>query len=402
MEKPTQPVPENKKSRNPAVTFLLVCLTLATCTFAGFWGMLFIVFTGRAEIAVPALLIFLLAVPFLLFSRFKKTSAWIMVAALLTGGGHYGFYAVKMYRVHSVPQMSGNIDLNDYKPFSDHNLLATLDQPATLQIPLGQRPRLDGAIALYPLYAAFVQAAYPPPEDEYKMEYSPHSSDVVAMNNTPEAYRRLIEGKTDIIFVTNPSDEQVKAAAAVGKTFTLTPIGKEAFVFFVHRNNPVNNLTTEQVVKIYSGSLKNWRDVGGKDEPIRAFQRNENSGSQSTLQKIMGNTPLMSPPREDRLASMGGIVNVVADYRNYENALGFSFRYYTQTMLKNNQIKLLDINGIAPTRENIANDSYPYTRRFYAVTTGSESPAAKQFIEWIQSPQGQELVEKTGYVGLGK
>ncbi len=300
-----------------------------------------------------------------------------MAAALLTGGGHYGFYAVKMYRAHSVPQMSGNIDLNDYQPFSDHNLLATLDQPATLQIPLGQRPRLDGAIALYPLYAAFVQAAYPPPEDEYKMEYSPYSSDVVAMNNTPEAYWRLIEGKTDIIFVTNPSDEQVKAAAAVGKTFTLTPIGKEAFVFFVHRNNPVNNLTTEQVVKIYSGS-------------------------QSTLQKIMGNTPLMSPPREDRLASMGGIVNVVADYRNYENALGFSFRYYTQTMLKNNQIKLLDINGIAPTRENIANDSYPYTRRFYAVTTGSESPAAKQFIEWIQSQQGQELVEKTGYVGLGK
>ena len=72
MEKPTQPVPKNKKSRNPAVTFVLVCLTLTACAFAGFWGMLFIVFTGRAEIAVPALLIFLLAVPFLLFSRFKK------------------------------------------------------------------------------------------------------------------------------------------------------------------------------------------------------------------------------------------------------------------------------------------------------------------------------------------
>lgn len=380
---------------------LLLLLTLATCAAAGVVGVLFIAFTGRTEVAVPALLVFLAAVPFLLFSRFKKQAGAVMLLAALTGGGHFGYHAWKMAQARQVPQMvAGHFDLAPYQPFAEHNLLARLDAPASLHIPAAERPRLDGAIALYPLYAAFAQAVYPPPAANRPFDYVWHLSDTVAMNNTPAAYERLIAGKADVIFVAAPSDAQVKAAAAAGKTFNLTPIGKEAFVFFVNRQNPVDGLTTDQVVQIYSGRLTNWREAGGKNEPIRAFQRNENSGSQTTLQKIMGGTPLMDPLREDRLGDMGGIVNEVADYRNYDNALGFSFRYYTQTMLNNNQIKLLHINGIAPVRENIADGSYPYTREFYAVTTGSESPAVQQLIAWIRSPQGRELINKTGYVAI--
>lgn len=386
---------------HPAIKILLILVTLAACAFVGFWLMLFIVFSGRAEVALPALAVFLIAVPFLLFSRFKKQSAVVMLLAAVIGAGHFGYHAWKMARAAEVPQMrAGDLDLSLYQPFEEHNLLAKLEAPATLHIPAAERPRLDGAVALYPLYAAFAQAVYPPPASDKAHEYIWHLSEVVQMNNTPDAYQRLIEGKTDIIFVAAPSEAQVQAAKAAGKTFKLTPIGKEAFVFFVNRQNPVNQLTTEQVVQIYSGRLKNWQDVGGKNEKIRAFQRNENSGSQTTMQKIMGDTPLMNPPHEDRNVSMGGIVSVVADYRNYPNALGFSFRYYTQTMLQNKQIKLLDINGIAPTRENIANNRYPYTREFYAVTVGNESPATQQLIEWIQSPQGRELIDKTGYVAL--
>lgn len=386
---------------HPAIKILLIILTLAVCAFIGFWLMLFIALTGRIEVALPALAVFLLAIPFLLFSRFKKQSALVMLLALLIGGSHYGYHLNQMVQAEKVPQLTADhMDLEPYQPFAPDNRLAKLDEPATLHIPAAQRPRLDGAVALYPLYAAFAQAVYPPPSADKAHEYIWHLSEVVTMTNTPDAYQRLIDGKTDIIFVAAPSDAQIQAAKAAGKTFKLTPIGKEAFVFFVNRQNPVNGLSSEQVVQIYSGSLKNWREVGGADQAIRAFQRNENSGSQTTMQKIMGSTPLMKPLRQDRIVSMGGIVNEVADYRNYDNALGFSFRYYTQTMLKNQQIKLLDINGISPSRENIANGSYPYTREFYAVTTGNETPAMQQFIAWMQSPQGQKLIDKTSYVPL--
>lgn len=385
---------------HPAVKIILIVLTLCACAFIGFCLMLIISLSGRPEVAVPALWLFLLAVPFLLFSRFKRPSALVMLLAALIGSSHFGYYQWQMQQAQKVPQMTGQLDLEPYQPFEQHNRLATLDTPAILHIAATERPRLDGAIALYPLYAAFAQAVYPPPADDQAHDYIWHLSEVVAMHNTPDAYRRLIAGETDIIFVAAPSDAQIQAAKAAGKTFKLTPIGKEAFVFFVHKNNPVEQLSTEQIVQIYSGSLKNWREVGGQDASIRAFQRNENSGSQTTMQKIMGDTPLMAPPREDRIVSMGGIVNDVADYRNYPNALGFSFRYYTQTMLANDQIKLLNINGIAPTRANIADNRYPYTREFYAVTAGNESPATQAFITWMLSPQGQELIDKTGYIPL--
>ena len=141
-------------------------------------------------------------------------------------------------------------------------------------------------------------------------QYQPSTkNNVIQMTNTPHAYERLIADETDIVFVAGPSDAQGKTAATAGKTFKLTPIGKEAFVFFVNRQNSINNLTTEQTVQIYSGRLKNWRETSGEDKPIRAFQRNENSGSQTAMQKIMGNPPLMTPPYEGRIQDMGGIVN---------------------------------------------------------------------------------------------
>lgn len=383
-----------------AVKILLIVLTIAVCAFVGFWLMILLAFIGRIEVALPALAVFLSAVPFLLFSRFKKQSAWVMLLALLIGSGHFGYHTWQMQQAQKVPQLTADLHLEHYQPFAENNRLAKLDAPATLHIPAPERPRLDGAIALYPLYAAFAQAVYPPPAVDKAHDYIWHLSEVVEMYNTPDAYQRLIEGKTDIIFVAAPSEQQIEAAKAAGKTLKMTPIGKEAFVFFVNQNNPIDNLSTEQIIQIYSGSLKNWRDVGGRDETIRAFQRNENSGSQTTMQKIMGTTPLMKPPHEDRIGNMGGIVNQVADYRNYPNALGFSFRYYTQTMLANKQIKLLNINGIAPTRANIADNRYPYTREFYAVTAGNESPSVQKFIDWMQSPQGRELIDKTGYVPL--
>ena len=176
----------------------------------------------------------------------------------------------------------------------------------------------------------------------------------------------------------------------------------DAFVFFVNANNPVDNLTTDQIKGIYSGEITNWKEVGAPfDTKIIPFQRNEGSGSQTTLQKLMGDTPIMPPLKEDRLGGMGDIINDTANYRNYNAALGFSFRYYSTEMIRNNQIKLLSVDGVAPTVENIRNGSYPHVATVYMVTARPRSNNTRKIVDFMLSPEGQKLVEDTGYVSLG-
>ena len=171
-----------------------------------------------------------------------------------------------------------------------------------------------------------------------------------------------------MIFAAGPSDQQIKRAEQKGIEFKLTPIGKEAFVFFVNAKNKIDSLSLEQIKGIYSGEITNWSEVGGKDDSIRAFQRPQDSGSQTALQRLMGKTPLMEAPSEDIATGMGGIIHEVSQYKNYKNAIGYTFRYYSNEMVRNREIKLLEINGVAPTKETIRSNSYPITSEFYIVT----------------------------------
>ena len=324
----------------------------------------------------------------------------------------YGFLAACLlslgYIAHGIYQDSlptvddRSLMLLDYQPFIRDNQLVTLDEPADFQLETPWALRLDGATALYPVYAAFAQAVFPESDD-----YVPFHS-TVECNGTIDAYQRLINGEVDMIFAAAPSQAQLEAAEHAGMELHMTPIGSEAFVFFVNNKNPVTGLTVEQVRGIYTGAITNWSQVGGRRQSIRPFQRAENSGSQSALQRLMGDLPLIEPEEEDRVAGMGGIIREVASYRNYRNAIGFSFRYYATEMVRNGDIRLLALDGVEPTKETIRDSTYPIASYVYAVTAapiGKPAPEERNetmaaFLNWILSPQGQTLVEETGYVGL--
>jgi phosphate transport system substrate-binding protein len=175
----------------------------------------------------------------------------------------------------------------------------------------------------------------------------------------------------------------------------------EAFVFFVHKDNPIDNLTTEQIKGIYSGEITNWKQLGGKDEPIAAFQRNEGSGSQSMLIRFMDGTPIMEPPTEMVNTFMDGIIEQVANYRSKGGSIGFSFRYYMEGMIKNPDVKLLSIDGVAPTPENIRNGTYPITTFLYAVTCeGNDNENVSLLLDWVLSEEGQYIIGETGYIPI--
>ena len=285
-------------------------------------------------------------------------------------------------------------DISVYAPFCNNEKVARLEEASSLGLQ-EEFPVLDGSLALYPLYSAFAEAVYAP---------NGQAKASVVFTDTIEAFEGLIDGERDIIFSAYASENQLKSAKDAGADLVFTPIGKEAFVFLTGKNNPVDSLTVQQIKNVYSGKTATWRTLGwAEGGNIIAFQRPEGSGSQTGLQRIMGNLPIQAPqPLPDRslIGTNSLMQQISVEWKGVQPALGYSYRYYATSMLPNPQSKLLKINGVAPTVDNIKDGSYPFTVQFYAVTNGNPTGNTKALIDWILSPQGQELIEKTGYTPI--
>ncbi|MDR0904795.1 MAG: substrate-binding domain-containing protein [Oscillospiraceae bacterium] len=392
--------------------FILKFLGLVALALGGFYLLLISAFIASA-VPLPwaiclvifdlTLILFVLACIFGWF-RLKKRAAVLGIvtaACVLVIGVDIG---VRAYE-DSITITESTVSLGLYDPFEDGTLAASLDAPASLQI-TENLPRLDGATAFYPVYAAFVRAAY----DRSAYINALNQYDVLTCTRTESAYERLFRGETDVIFAFAPTEEvrlhardlyldSEERESYAETEFEFTPIGREAFVFFVNGKNGVDDISSDDLRRIYSGEITNWNQVGGKNKPIRAFQRNENSGSQTALIEFMDGAPIMAPLSENVQTLMSGMVSVVSDYHNYSNSIGYSFLYYATEMVEND-VKLLSVDGVAPTRENVENGTYPLIYDFYAVTAGTENPNAQSLIDWILSAEGQELVRRSGYTSI--
>lgn len=378
---------------------ILLCLVLvAILLYAGFIGLLMTAFNVGQRFYAPLVLlntgVLIIFVVIRIFGFVKPKILYITLASflLICGLTVTGYEINKRYHHSFATVNEQGVDLSQYKPFMENTKAVPLPEPAVLKID-ANLPVLDGATALYPLYSAFVQATYP------QKDYDINHSDVMC-NATIKAYDYLINGGVDLIFAARPSQKQIEEAKSKGVELQMTPIGREAFVFFVNSKNPIQEISTAQIQDIYSGKITNWKEIGGENEKIRAFQRPEKSGSQTMLEKLMEGKKLIKPPKEDVIAGMGGIIEETASYRNYKNAIGFSFLFFATEMVRNNQIRLLKVDGIYPDKKTIKNKEYPLATEFYAVTAGSKNPNIEPFIKWILSPQGQYLVEATGYTTI--
>jgi phosphate transport system substrate-binding protein len=353
----------------------------------------------------PVYLVSLIIIIWLgVFASSKKNTKIIGLGCLgfvLAIGLGIGVYALATPPTISTD--SSDINIQEYMPFNPNSKLVNLPNPASLQLsePL---PRIDGATALVPVYMAFVNAVYP----KNTSIDTPNSP--VQFRNTIFGYNALADGESDIMFAAYPSAEQMSRSNYSASKMEFTPIGREGFVFIVNEANPINSLSSQQIKDIYSGKITNWNQVGGENVPIEAYQRNEGSGSQSAFLRFMGMQKVMKPPTTEVrvMQSMeSAITKVASDYKNSRGAIGFSFRYFTQEMMKDYPVKILEVDNIAPTLENITNDTYPLSSEFYAVTNtvnkdeeNKRQANVKSFIEWILSDEGQYIISKTGYAPL--
>lgn len=386
---------ESKKAR----IIMKIILTLAVPLVSVFYLFLLLIFSLNTGITLNVVLeyIAVLIVPVFLLTliwfnnRKKLLKIWAVVASVFVVAVGIDI-GIELYDKSITVNTTPNIAVHEYLPFDENSKIVTLPKEASIKL-TENLPVVDGAAAVFPVYSAFVNAVYPETTELW--------DGVLEYNNTVGGYAELGLKNTDIFFGAYPSEEQIAEAKSHGTEFVYTPIGYDAFVFFVHKDNPIDNLTTEQVQGIYSGEITNWSEVGGKDEKIAAYQRNEGSGSQSMLIRFMDGKEIMEAPTEMVDDLMVGIVERVSDYRSKPGSIGFSFRYYLEGIIKNPDIKLLSIDGIAPTVENIKNGSYPITASLYAVTyEGNDNENVNKLLEWVLSEEGQYIIEKTGYVGV--
>ena len=387
------PKPENKEIMIIVAKIALTIVVLIATAYFGIIGAMILItegirsaLTGLSVLVIPSLFL-----PLIWLKKRKKFFLiWLIPAVIyfVALGVNYGM--VK-YNESITIDTAPNINVWEYFPFEEDSKIVKYDSK-TLKLK-NDLPRIDGAAALFPVYSAFVNAVYP--------ETTELHDGVFEYNNTPRGYRLLAEKETDIFIGVYPSDEQKEYAKECDTTFVYTPIGSEAFVFFVHKDNPIDNLTTEQLQGIYSGEITNWKQVGGKNEKIEAFQRNEGSGSQSMLERFMGDKPIMEAPTELKNDLMSGIIERVSSYKNKTNSIGFSFRYYVEGIIKNPDIKMVSIDGVAPTAENVKNGTYPIVTPIYAVTYEEQTNEnVDKLLDWILSDEGQYILEETGYVGI--
>ncbi len=281
------------------------------------------------------------------------------------------------------------------------------------EISFGTYPAIDGSTVSVPMVMEFARQHLPLMEEEVK--------GFSFLSTTHTAYEHLNLKKpngsamipsqsaamdenhpVDIIIATEPSDEELAMAAENGVTLVKKPVCYDAFVFITHVNNPVNNLTVEQIQKIYTGEIGNWAEVGGPDEKITAYQRSKNSGSQTAMENlVMKGLPLAAAQPNFVTGDMEGLVRSVGDYENGTGSLGYTYKFYIDTLYKSDDIKAISVNGIEPNPENLRNGAYPFTTNYYGVIrAGEERAAGGLFLDWMLSQEGQRCIAQAGYIPM--
>ena len=308
---------------------------------------------------------------------------FIIVALVLTfvifDVGIYNVFTKRCINDYSDGLKAKSVELDEYLPFDENSKIVKINSEFKFTENL---PVIDGAAALYPVFSAFVNAVYPETSCSFDGEnFAPESA--LQYTNTRGAYKAVVDGTADIVFCAYPSEDQLAYAKEKDAQLEFVPIGCEAFVFIVNKENPVDDLTVEQVRGIYSGKYKNWSEVGGENTPIAALQRNEGSGSQTAMLSFMNGE------------------EIKAKNSVFGRAIGFSFRFYVEGIVEDGNIKMISLDGVYPNAENIRNKTYPIVGEFYAVyRKDNDNENIPLLIDWILSEEGQKIVEESGYIGI--
>lgn len=212
----------------------------------------------------------------------------------------------------------------------------------------------------------------------------------------------LLNGTVDIANASRQiKEEEVETAKSNGIDPLEHIIARDAIAVIVNPENPVNELTLQQIADIYSGKMSNWTEVGGEDRPIVRLSRETNSGTHVYFLE----TVLRLGDSEDKtLFSMDTLLlpsseGIISEVRQNPNAIGYDGLGYVPDDLKT--IAIAEEEGgayVLPSIPTVNDKSYPIARDLYMYTNGEPEGLLKEYLDWILSPEAQQIVADLGFV----
>ena len=204
--------------------------------------------------------------------------------------------------------------------------------------------------------------------------------------------RALSNGLIDICCASrglNASEAKILADhfGSLGLSFL---IAKDALSIYLNENNPVKNLTIEQLRGIFTCKIKNWKELGGDDAPISPITRTPNSGTYLYFKEHV----LSEDDYCNDLSSKATTDEVVKEVESNKYAIGYGGIGFKDGIVH------ASVNGIVPTVANVINDKYPISRYLHFYTLDTPKGAVRDFIDWVVGPEGQQIVEESGYIPL--
>ena len=279
-----------------------------------------------------------------------------------------------------------------FSPDTPGNALALPAAPPTLR--LGENlPTLNGMEAARPLYAAAFQAVACLGEDGRLL------SEEILSRRVEQARlssRMDSPDSVDIFFGPPPSKYPLDELRAQGLTPDVWPVAHEALIFFVHKDNPVRSLSSEQLRRIYTGEITNWKEVGGRDERILPFQHEKNNENQRLLERLVLRGEEAAAPLRER--GLMGPSRAMARYRKRIGALGFGLRWYLDKWFPDGDVRPLAVDGVSPTDATLRDGSYPLSLPLCMLTCRPLSAEGRAFRDWLLGPEGRDLIRRAGYL----
>lgn len=205
----------------------------------------------------------------------------------------------------------------------------------------------------------------------------------------------LINGTTEIAASSRPirTSEINSLKSRFASMGVGIPVARDGLAIYVHSSNPVQELTLGQIRDIYTGRITNWKAVGGSDQPIIIYSRENSSGTYVYFREVVLLNKDFSP-RAQTLQGTAAVVNAVS---KDPNGIGYGGAAYAKGV-KFAKVKKDDKSqAYWPSLETVRSGEYPISRYLYFYMRTDPKGDSKKFVDWILSPEGQQIVTQVGY-----
>ncbi len=209
----------------------------------------------------------------------------------------------------------------------------------------------------------------------------------VAAGGTGVGVQKVGEGLVDIGNTGRaPTRDEIARYGLVAHPFAVDGVAA-----VVHPDNPVTALSTAQIRGVFAGTVTNWKELGGPDEPIHVYSRDEASGTREVFwKKLLGKGSVTDGANV--VASNGAMKAAVSRDRQ---AIGYVSIGHVDA-----SVQALTTDGVAPTQDNAKSGAYPVVRTLYMNTRGEPTPLVRAFLDYVRGPEGAEIVRASGYLPL--